>query len=108
MGAVMGALFISALPLYFFREAFLKKRFSLRTLLILQLWIGALAALVIRYYRGPSCQLPVRELVVAAALWVPLMWSIIRDKSLPTSHGKGTGWRRFRRRNIPAGTLRER
>ena len=108
MGMVMGALFIPAVAVYFLREASLKKRFSLRTLLILQLWLGALAASVIRLYREPACALPVRELVVAAVLWAPLMWSIIRDKSLPTSHGKGTGWRRFRRRNIPAGTLRER
>ena len=85
-------------------------RFSFRTLIIAQLLIGALDALAIHRSRAAAGE-PLhrmREFWAALLLYGAFMWSVIRDKTLPASRGKGTGWSRFRRTRIPQGTLRER
>ena len=90
------------------KELFWKEQRSLRTLLILQLMIGAAVAFMLRYTEVVDGRPAWRELCVGGMLWIVLMWSVHRDRDLARGSGNGGGWRRFRRKHIPRGTLRER
>jgi len=90
------------------KELFWKERRSLRTLLILQLMIGAAVAFMLRYTEVVDGRPAWRELCAMAVLWIVLMWSVHKDRDLARGSGNGGGWRRFRRKHIPKGTLKER
>jgi len=90
------------------KELFWKEQRSLRTLLILQLMIGAAVAFMLRYTEVVDGRPAWREACAMAVLWIVLMWSVHRDRALARGSGNGRGWSRFRRKHIPRGTLKER
>ncbi len=96
----MGAMIL----LFLVYEVFLRRRRSWRTIIIIQILLGAVVGVAVK---GGGA-ITVKTVLTLALLWVAAVLSVAWDGNMRTGNSKGTGWRRFRRRNIPKGSLHER